>query len=283
MRYYEYTFTYTSRLDTDIINAVWASELGRAGFDSFEETADGLKGYISAGLHHPARLNEAIRSFPLEGVVIHYAEKVMEDKDWNEEWVKNYFKPIVIGNQCIIHAPFQTVAQGYTYDIVVHPKMAFGTGHHETTFLMICEILKSELAGKAVLDMGCGTAVLAILAARKGAAPVVAIDIDEWAYNNAIENTLLNQAGDIRILRGGAELLPNGGTFDVVLANINRNILLRDLPRYAACMNPGAILLMSGFYTEDIPAIQKESACNGLSSLSQAEKNQWAMVKVQKK
>ncbi|MDR2811139.1 MAG: 50S ribosomal protein L11 methyltransferase [Tannerellaceae bacterium] len=281
MKYYEYTFAYTSALSTDIINAVWAAELGQAGFESFLETENGLKGYIPEKLHNPEKLHAAIASFPLEGVAIHFLKTEIADKNWNEEWENNYFKPVTVG-QCIIHAPFQEVKPGYTYDIIIQPKMAFGTGNHETTGLLIDEILQSDIAGKAVLDMGCGTALLAILAAKKGASPVVAVDIDEWAFRSALENKRLNHADAIKVIRGGAEQLPQAERFDVIFANINRNILLNDIRRYAPRMNPDALLLMSGFYTEDIPLIEKECVRNGLKFLSQTEKNRWAMVKAQK-
>jgi ribosomal protein L11 methyltransferase len=278
MTYYEYTFTYTSHLPTDILHAVWASELGEIGFDSFEETAGQLKAYISEKLHDPEKLRTQINSFPLEGVAIHYSMKAIEDRDWNEEWEKNYFKPIEIDHQCLIRAPFHQARPGYAYELIIHPKMAFGTGNHETTYLMIREILQLDLSGKAVLDMGCGTALLAILAAQKGAFPVVAVDIDEWAYHNALENKRLNHTDQIRVLLGGAEQLPAAGPFDVVLANINRNILLNDIRHYALCMKPGATLLMSGFYTEDLPAIQEECLRNHLTLLSTSEKNHWATL-----
>ena len=160
--------------------------------------------------------------------------------------------------------------------------MAFGTGNHETTFLMISEMLKLDLTGKELLDMGCGTAVLAILARMKGAGRVAGIDIDEWAYNNALENIRLNNTNDIQITLGGAEQIPAFGTFDIVFANINRNILLNDIRHYSECMKPEAFLYMSGFYVQDIPAIEQECKRNGLALLSYTEKNNWAAVKVQK-
>ena len=160
--------------------------------------------------------------------------------------------------------------------------MAFGTGNHETTFLMISEMLKLDLGGKDLLDMGCGTAVLAILAKMKKASKVVGIDIDEWAYNNAQENIHLNHTDDIQLALGGAEQIPTFGTFDVVFANINRNILLNDMRHYARNMKPGALLFMSGFYTQDIPFIKAECERNGLNFLSYTEKNNWVAVKTQK-
>ncbi|MDR1557514.1 MAG: 50S ribosomal protein L11 methyltransferase [Tannerellaceae bacterium] len=282
MNYYEYTFTYAATFEPDIINAVLSAVLGGAGFESFMETAEGLQGYIPEKEHDAERLEAALASFPLEDVAVCFTKRYIEATDWNEEWEKNYFRPIEIGTECVVHASFHQVKAGYTYDITIHPKMAFGTGNHETTYLMLLEMLRSDVSDKAVLDMGCGTAILAILAAMKGASPVVAIDIDEWAYNNALENKCLNHTGDIQVIRGGAEQLPAAETFDFVFANINRNILLNDIRHYAPCMKPGATLFMSGFYTEDIPAIQEECSKNGLTCLSSSEKNRWVTVKAEK-
>ena len=282
MNYYELTFTYTSPVETSIINDVLAAELGEIGFESFAENENGLQGYISDQLYNVKGLQDKLAEFPLENVDIHFTETLVESKDWNEEWEKNYFKPIRIGKDCIIRASFHEHEPGYAYNIIIDPKMAFGTGNHETTFLMISEILKLDLTSKELLDMGCGTAVLAILAHMKGAGRVVAIDIDEWAYNNALENIRLNNTNDIQVALGGAEQIPAFGTFDIVFANINRNILLNDIRHYSECMKPGAFLYMSGFYVQDIPAIEEECKHNGLALLSHTEKNNWAAVKVQK-
>ena len=282
MNYYELTFTYDSPIETTIVNDVLAAELGEIGFESFTESENGLQGYISDQLYKAKNLQDKLAVFPLENVKIHYTEALVESKDWNEEWEKNYFKPIRIGKYCIIRASFHEHEPGYTYNIIIDPKMAFGTGNHETTFLMISEMLKLDLAGKELLDMGCGTAVLAILAQMKGAGRVVGIDIDEWAYNNALENIRLNQTNEVQVLLGGAEQIAASGQFDIVFANINRNILLNDIRHYNACMKPGAQLFMSGFYVQDIPAIEEECKRNGLALLSYTEKNNWVAVKVQK-
>lgn len=282
MNYYELTFTYTSPIETGIINDVLAAELGEIGFESFTETENGLKGYISDPLYSAKGLQDKLAEFPLENVEIHFTETPVESKDWNEEWEKNYFKPIRIGKDCIIRASFHEQEPGYAYEIIIDPKMAFGTGNHETTFLMISEMLKLDLTGKELLDMGCGTAVLAILARMKGAGRVVAIDIDEWAYNNALENIRLNNTNDIEVALGGAERIPAFGTFDIVFANINRNILLNDIRHYSGSMKPGALLYLSGFYAQDIPAIEEECKRNGLALLSHTEKNNWVAMKVRK-
>ena len=280
MKYLEFTFHTTPC--TEIVNDVLSAVLGEAGFESFVEQTDGIAAYIQKDLYNETVLKEALADFPLPDTQVEYAYQEAEDKDWNEEWEKNYFKPIRIGKDCIIRASFHEHEPGYAYNIIIDPKMAFGTGNHETTFLMISEILKLDLTSKELLDMGCGTAVLAILAHMKGAGRVVAIDIDEWAYNNALENIRLNNTNDIQVALGGAEQIPAFGTFDIVFANINRNILLNDIRHYSECMKPGAFLYMSGFYVQDIPAIEEECKHNGLALLSHTEKNNWAAVKVQK-
>ena len=282
MNYYELRFTYNSPIDKSIINDVLAAELGEIGFESFVESEDGIWAYISEQLYDETVLEGKLKEFPMQNVGIHFAKQFIESKDWNEEWEKNYFKPIRIGNECIIRASFHEPEPGYAFNIIIDPKMAFGTGNHETTFLMISEILKLDLEGKDLLDMGCGTAVLAILAKMKKASKVVGIDIDEWAYNNAQENIHLNHTDDIQLALGGAEQIPTFGTFDVVFANINRNILLNDMRHYARNMKSGALLFMSGFYTQDIPFIKAECERNGLNFLSYAEKNNWVAVKTQK-
>lgn len=282
MNYYELTFTYTSPVETSIINDVLAAELGEIGFESFAENENGLQGYISDQLYNVKGLQDKLAEFPLENVDIHFTETLVESKDWNEEWEKNYFKPIRIGKDCIIRASFHEHEPGYAYISSSTRRWHSEPGNHETTFLMISEILKLDLTSKELLDMGCGTAVLAILAHMKGAGRVVAIDIDEWAYNNALENIRLNNTNDIQVALGGAEQIPAFGTFDIVFANINRNILLNDIRHYSECMKPGAFLYMSGFYVQDIPAIEEECKHNGLALLSHTEKNNWAAVKVQK-
>lgn len=282
MNYYELKFTYKSPVEATIISDILASELGEIGFESFTENEDGLLAYITDTQYNVKAVEEKLKNFPLENVTFHYTAQLVESKDWNEEWEKNYFKPIRIGNECIIRASFHEPEPGYTYNIIIDPKMAFGTGNHETTYLMIGEMLKLDLAGKDLLDMGCGTAVLAILAKMKKADKVVGIDIDEWAYNNAIENIRLNNTEDIRVSLGGAEQIPAFGQFDIVFANINRNILLNDIRHYVSCMKSGSLLFMSGFYTQDIPFIREECERNGLIFQSHVEKNNWVAVKTQK-
>lgn len=282
MNYYEINIHYTTSLPDEVVGDILAAELGRIGFESFTTQAGKLVGYIQEKTYNRKELEACLGFFPLVDVRFEIQEQLIVGQDWNEEWEKNYFKPIRIGKDCIIRASFHPKEEGFTYPIVIDPKMAFGTGNHETTFLMISEILQIDLKGKEVLDMGCGTAVLAILSAMKEAKRIVAIDIDEWAYANAIENTALNQVENIQVVLGGAEKIANYAPFDVIFANINRNILLADMAEYIRSLKTGGYLYMSGFYTEDIPVIEKELTALGLSLESVNKKNNWVALKVRK-
>ena len=277
MKYFEFTFI--TLPCTDTVNDILAAFLGEAGFESFVECEGGLTAYIQQALFDETAVKNAIAEFPLPDTKITYTYTEAEDKDWNEEWEKNFFQPIVIGDRCVIHSTFHQDVPKAEYDIVINPQMAFGTGHHETTSLIISELLDSDLKGKSLLDMGCGTSILAILARMRGAQPCTAIDIDEWCVRNSIENIALNHVDNIAVSQGDASSLVGKGPFDVVIANINRNILLNDMTQYVACMHPGSELFMSGFYIDDIPAIQAEAKRQGLEFIQHKEKNRWAAVK----
>lgn len=264
----------------EYISDVLAEELGEIGFDSFVPSEEGLAAYIPESLFDESNLKSLLTDFPFEAS-IDYKVTQIESKNWNEEWEKNFFEPIVIGNDCVIHSSFHKNVPKATYDIVIDPKMAFGTGHHETTSLVIGRLLTMELEGKTLLDMGCGTAVLAILAAMRGARDILAVDIDTWCTDNSIENIEINKIEGIEVKLGGAELL-TGLHFDIVIANINRNILLADMEQYANCLSSGGELYMSGFYKEDIPLIEAEANRNGLKLIDFNEKNNWVVVKTVK-
>lgn len=282
MEYYELSFKYESSIEPETVNDILASELGSIGFESFTSDENGLMAYVAANKYDKTTLEDCLANFPLPGIIFHYTSIFIEDQNWNEEWEKHYFKPIRIDNKCLIRASFHTHENGFDYTIVIDPKMAFGTGNHATTYLMLCEMLKLDLTGKEVLDMGCGTAVLAILAAKKKASRVVAIDIDEWAYDNALENCRLNNTENIEVALGGAEQINRFGTFDYIFANINRNILLEDIRHYVPALKPEGLLFMSGFYKEDIPIIETECNKNGLTLCSFSEHNNWVAVSVKK-
>lgn len=277
MKYLEFTFHTTPC--TEIVNDVLSAVLGEAGFESFVEQTDGIAAYIQKDLYNETVLKEALADFPLPDTQVEYAYQEAEDKDWNEEWEKNFFQPIIIGDRCVIHGTFHRDIPQAEYDIVINPQMAFGTGHHETTSLIIGELLDNDLQGKSLLDMGCGTSILAILARMRGAAPCTAVDIDEWCVRNSLENIELNGVDRISVFQGDASLLKDQEPFDVIIANINRNILLNDMKRYVSCMHPGSELYMSGFYVDDIPVIQAEAEHNGLRFVHHKEKKRWAAVK----
>ena len=278
MKYFEVTFTAQpcNETITDVLSAL----AGEIGFESFVECENGVQAYIQQSLFDQKALDNMLAEFPLEGVTLTYSISEPEDKDWNEEWEKNFFQPIVIENRCVIHSTFHTDVPKAEYDIVINPQMAFGTGHHETTSSIIGELLDADLKGKSVLDMGCGTSILAILASMRGANPVTAIDIDDWCVNNSRDNIQLNGLNNITVELGDARLLEGRAPFDVIIANINRNILLADMPAYAACMKEGSEIYMSGFYVEDIPAIREKGESLGMEFIHFRQKNNWAAVKL---
>lgn len=276
MKYLEFSFHTTPC--TEVVNDVLSAVLADVGFESFVEQPDGLLAYIQQSLYDEASVEAAISEFPIPDTAIEYSFVEAEDKDWNEEWEKNFFQPIVIGNRCVIHSTFHHDVPEAEYDIAINPQMAFGTGHHETTSLVIGEILDSNMDGKKVLDMGCGTSILAILARMKGATSCTAIDIDDWCVRNSIENIELNGVDEIEVCLGDASILADKGPFDMVIANINRNILLADMQHYVARMNEGATLLMSGFYVDDIPLIKAEAERLGLTFNGYKEKNRWVVT-----
>lgn len=253
------------------------AELGEKPFESFEETDSGVIAYIQKKYWTPDVL-EGIQIVQSDEFIITCRYEEIEQVNWNEEWEKN-FTPIDVDGVCYVRAPFHEQKQ-VLYEIVIEPKMSFGTGHHETTFMMIQQLLQNNTKEKVVLDMGCGTAILAILAAMQGAREVDAIDIDNWCYINSTENADRNGCPSIKVYEGGAELLPVVPKYDVILANINRNILLKDMKAYVSCLNEEGEIFFSGFYVEDIPVIQSAGEKLGLTYVSRLEKNNWVSLKM---
>lgn len=251
------------------------AELGYAGFESFVENQDGVTAYIQKD-EWRAGILDTIQVLDSDEFQITFEFNEIEQTNWNAEWEKN-FKPIIVDNQVTVRAPFHDKSET-TYDLVIEPKMSFGTGHHETTHMMIQHILKNDFKDKSVLDMGCGTGVLAILAEKVGANKLDAIDIDNWCYVNSLENVERNNCKKISVYEGDVKLL-DGKNYDIIIANINRNILLADIPAYKKSLNQNGYLFLSGFYKEDIPMI--ESKCNEdmLKLQEIIEKGQWVSLK----
>ncbi len=268
MKTLEYTFTMPS---SDIQHDMLTTMLAEIGFDSFMDDDHVLKAYRSAENRDDAAVEALLNDHAFFDIHLLNVEE-MPDKDWNELWEASY-QPVVVNERCRVRAPFHEPDPSFEFDLVIEPKMSFGTANHETTAQIIQLMLETDFKGKDVLDMGSGTAVLAILAKKLGAAHTVAIDNDEWAYRNAFTNCELNGISDIEIVLGDA--LSINGKFDVVLANINRNILLRDMHYYADAMNPSAHIFFSGFYTEDLESIKAEASRCGLHYLRHLSRNNW--------
>ncbi len=258
--------------DELLIKDLLISHLLDAGYDSFMEEPDELKAYIEEKAFDLKEVERILKDELFKTVKVIQAEP-LPDINWNAEWEAAY-EDVLINDQCRIRAPFHEPDLSIAFDIVIEPKMSFGTAHHETTSQMLQLLFEIDFENKAVLDMGSGTGVLAILAKKRGATSVLAIDVDNWAFENAKENILLNNEPSILVEEGDANSIGNR-QFDVVLANINRNILLNDIPAYAAAMKNQALLLMSGFYLEDLEAIKYTAAANGLSYQKHIAKNNW--------
>lgn len=251
------------------------AELGYAGFESFVETEEGVTAYIQKEEWNSEILVD-IQILNSDEFKITYEFNEIEQTNWNEEWEKN-FNPIVVDDTCAVRAPFHDTFDTQ-YDIIIEPKMSFGTGHHETTHMMIQHILRNDFKDKSVLDMGCGTGVLAILAEMKGAKPIDAVDYDNWCYLNSMENVARNNCNHITVIEGDAAVL-EGKKYDVIIANINRNILLQDLKRYVSCLNKNGMIFLSGFYNDDIPIIQAECEIHLLKFVEKFERNNWVSLK----
>jgi ribosomal protein L11 methyltransferase len=258
---------------------VFTSLMADAGCDSFmdgDEEGE-LLCYIPEKDYQEDVFKDLLETPQFPEVKLSYSVAPMEDKDWNAAWEANY-EPVLIDGCCYIRAPFHPENPDVDYEIVIEPKMSFGTAHHATTSQMVSYLLETKVRGKSVLDMGAGTGVLAILAYMKGAFPITAIDNDEWAYRNGIENAQQNGCEHLNVLLGDASLLGEEH-YDIILANINRNILLQDIPQYVQCMNDGALLFLSGFYEEDLPALRYCCAQNGLKYVDHKVKDKWVATK----
>ncbi len=266
---------------TQIAKDLLPDLMGEVGFESFEDTPDGLKGYIPADLMDTNSLKQVLETFPLEGVNITYTLSDTEDKNWNEAWENTGFAPINIDDKVVIYdaRTGKKPAGDSLINIGIEAKQAFGTGTHETTRMMIGAMLQLSLKGKRVLDCGCGTGILGIAALKLGAEAVVGFDIDEWSVENTQHNAAINEVDNIEVFHGDAHVLSHvSGVFDVVLANINRNILLNDMLVYLEIMNAGSVLIISGFYEEDVKQLDEKAKTLGLVKTSQKTDNNWCCL-----
>lgn len=250
------------------------AHLAELGFESFADAENGFKGYIQVPLYTKETETQIVEL--QKGLSFDYTIELIGNENWNREWEKN-FSPINVDDKCYVRASFHEPVEGIPFDIVINPKMSFGTGHHETTCLMISQLLKTKVKGRSICDMGCGTSILAILAAKMSAASILAVDIDEWAVENSQENIDTNKVKGIVVKKGGAQLLA-GKTFHVILANINRNILIADMDRYVQSLKKQGLLIMSGFFDIDIPLIQSKAESLGMVIVNSLQKNKWAML-----
>ena len=270
--YIEYNFTFSPK---EPISEILIAELGNVGFESFVETENGVTAYIQK-TDWSAEILADVFVLNSDEFSIEYNLNEVPQTNWNAEWEKN-FEPIQVDDLVSIRAPFHK-NPNLKYDIVIEPKMSFGTGHHETTHMMVQHLLQLDLENKKVLDMGCGTGILAIFAEMKGAKPLDAIDIDNWCYENSVENVTRNNCENISVYEGDATLLVDK-KYDVIIANINRNILLMDMKVYTNCLQEGGILLLSGFYEQDIPVIDAEVIKYGLKLEKFIQRNNWVALK----
>ena len=265
----------------EIATDVLAALLCEYDYESFVPDETGLTAYVKKELYKEEVLTQVVSDFPLENK-IRYAHEIIEGQDWNSEWEKNYFKPIVVKDKCVIHSSFHKDIPQLQYDIIIDPKMAFGTGHHATTSLIIEQLLEMEIEDKSVIDMGTGTGILAILSHMRGAKNISAIEIDPVAHANAIENLKINGADIVNLILGDASSLSNLSSVDVFIANINRNIITQDIESYVCALNRGGIMLLSGFYEEDIPVIMKVAEPLGLKYVTHKVKDKWSCLKLSK-
>ena len=266
MEYFEIRIHPVSEEKQEILTSL----LAEVNFESFVETEDELLAYIQAHNYVREKVEQLCDQFEVK-----FTEKQIPDQNWNAEWEKN-FEPVLIAEKCYIRAPFHAPRPDYPFEIIIEPKMSFGTAHHETTALMIEVMMQMDFMGKKVLDMGCGTGILAILADKMGAAEVEAIDNDPWAYNNAMENMEKNHVTAMTVKMGDVDAAGSG--YDILLANINRNVLISHLPEYSKCIKKGE-LLMSGFYEEDLAMIRQAAELNAFIFDRHITKNRWVAAR----
>ena len=281
MKYYEVNFTIEPYMEA--YADVFSASLAEIGFESFVPTDKGLTAYIQQGLYSEENLNQTIEDFPIQGVQIRYEVVEAEYEDWNAVWEEEGFHPIIIDDCIVIHDVKHSDVPNLPYDIVISPKLAFGTGSHQTTRMILRELSKLDLTGKKVIDAGTGTGILSIMCIKKGASEVFAYDIDEWSVENTKDNLLLNGIhNEVRVELGDATVLDKTNNADLVIANINRNILLNDLHSFCSKLGQKGLLLISGFYTEDSPILIEAASIEGLILTKKEVDENWCMLMLEK-
>ena len=254
------------------------AELAEANFESFLENENGFEAYVEGDAFDLDMVEEIRRKYE-HATPLQFSFSRIPKKNWNQEWEKS-FSPIVVEGKCVIRASFHQPEQRFAYEIIITPKMSFGTGHHQTTYLMVKNMMEMDHMNKRVMDAGCGTAILSIMASKLGAREVQAFDIDEWSVENGNENIDINQCNNIRISQGKINEVGLEGKFDIILANINKNVLLEELKIYASFLNPGGFLLLSGFFITDIPDLLKEASLHSLTETARDQREGWASLTV---
>jgi len=257
----------------DWIRDVIAAQLAEIGYESFVETDTGLEAFIPKERFKNDDFNMVLNEYRTT-FYFSVSQETIKDQNWNQVWEKNYFKPLLISDKCVVRAPFHSEYPKAEYEIIIEPNMAFGTGNHETTSMMLEYILENDFAGKSVLDMGCGTGILGILASMKGAKKVTAIDIDEWSFNGAKDNAQLNNINNIEVKLGDASLLGDE-EYDFIFANIQRNVLLEDFPVYSSVLNKNGLIAVSGFFVDDLSDIRAKALKLAITETKYKEQNKW--------
>ena len=257
---------------------IMIAELDIAGFDMMLETENGVEAYIEAEKRNSVLVDSIVKKYgSIKG--FHYSWENIQEENWNAEWEKNY-EPVVIEGKCIVRADFHQIDGDFEYELNITPRMSFGTGHHATTYLMLSEMMDIDFNGKRVIDAGCGTGVLSILAEKKGAGEILAYDIGEWCVENTLDNIAKNNCKNIQVELGTIDTVARSGTYDVLLANINKNVLLADIPQYAESLKKGGILLLSGFFVTDISDLENQANQNNLTVEHKDQKDGWAVLRL---
>lgn len=259
---------------------VLAALAGEAGYDTFEETPTGLKGYVEQSLYSAEALDAMLQDFPFDEATITYETHEAENRDWNEAWEQQGFEPIAVGTQCVVHDGCHLPTFDAPVTVEIHARQAFGTGTHHTTQMVLAQLLALPLQGSTLIDAGCGTGILGIAALKAGAAHVLAYDIDEWSTDNARHNAEVNQIapGRYEVVKGDSSVLATAPACDILVANIFREILIADMPRFARALKPHGRLILSGFYTGDIPSVEAAAAREGLTLQAQASQDSWVCL-----